>query len=383
MLNTLIRLGGCLVAAHLAVALRTAPLAAQQPGDQPALPFYQPTPAAVASQPPARTQGMAQLTASPNNVPVPVQNPTYYNNVVVPVGGYYPYYDPYGGYLTGTANLVNAAGQFATQIQRAGLLQQQVVRSQVDTRNKIIQQRIYENSITPNSEDVRMQQMMAKLRYSRHNPAPADIWSGDALNSLFTAIQSAQLQGVQGPSVALPEDALKHINLSQAGKINAGLGMLRDAGKFDWPVILQDDAFKKDREHVEEVAPRAVLQATRGKVDAKTINDLQTTAKRMESTLKGMVQDAAPDQYMDGKKFLNAVATSFKLLQDPSIGDYFNKFAPRGRTVAELVKHMSDNGLTFAPAMPGDESYYQGMYQSFLSYDAGISQLVARQSSPR
>ena len=32
--------------------------------------------------------------------------------------------------------------------------------------------------------------------------------------------------------------------------------------------------------------------------------------------------------------------------------------------------------------MLGDESFYQGVYQSFLRYDTGISQLVARQSPP-
>jgi hypothetical protein len=370
-LKILIRLGGPLAAVFFAVGV--APLAAQQSG----LPLYKPQ-AGGGSQPPAQMGGTARITAPPSNTPAPVQNPNVYNNVVVPVGGGYPGYGPYGGYMSGKADLVNASGQFMMDVQQAGLMQQQVIQSQVDTRNQIIQQRMYENSITPNSEDMRDQDMIRKLRYSRNNPAPADVWSGDALNSLYADIQSAHLHGVRGPQVPLPQDALKHINLAQAGKINAGVGLWRDGGKFDWPFILQEDAFKKDRTHLEEIAPAAVLQASMGKVDAKTYRDLLATADRIEASLKGIVQDAAPDQYMEGKKYLYALHSSIKLLQDPLIGDYFNKWAPRGRTVAELVQHMTANGLNFAAAMPGDESYYQGVYQSFLQYDTNVTQLVAR-----
>jgi hypothetical protein len=379
--NTFFRPGRLLFGAGVALVVLAAPLAAQQPPPQQGLPFYQPpAQGGAASQPPARTQGTAQLAASPSNVPAPAPNPTFYNNVVVPVGGAYPYYDPYGGYLRGKADLVNASGQFMIQNQQAALMQQDVIRSQVDTRNKIIQQRQYEASITPNSEDVRMDDMMKKLRYSRNNPAPASIWSGDALNSLYTSIKGAQIQGVVGPSIDLPQDALMHINLAQAGKLNAGIGLWREGGKLDWPLILQDKAFDKDRKHMDEIAPTAVLQATMGKVDPKTYKDLVDTQRRLQSTLLGMVQDAAPDQYMDGKKYLRALESSIKLLQDPKIADYFNKWAPRGRTVAELVHHMMTNGLDFAPALPGDESYYQAVYQSFLAYDTGISQLVSSQS---
>jgi hypothetical protein len=66
------------------------------------------------------------------------------------------------------------------------------------------------------------------------------------------------------------------------------------------------------------------------------------------------------------------------MLQDPNVANYFGKWAPSGRTVAELVQHLSKNGLEFAPASPGDEAAYQALYQSFLAYDGAISQLVSR-----
>jgi hypothetical protein len=379
-MKSVFQLSGSLVVAGIAVALAASPVNGQ-PGTP--NPFYSGAPAqapAGTNQPPAQTQGMARLAAAPTTPPTPVQNTTYYNNVVAPVGGYYPYNDPYGGYLSGKANLVNASGQFMIANQQAALMQQQVTQSQVDTRNKIIQQRMYENSITPNTEDVRMQEMLTKLRHSRNSPPPADIWSGDALNSLYQAILSAQRTGIQAYPVALDAETLKHINLTQPGKVNASIGILRDGGKLDWPLVLQDDAFKKDREKLDELSPRAVAQAATGKVDAKTQNELAVTVDRMQATLLRMVADVAPDQYMAGKKFLRELGKSYKVLQDPNVANFFGKWVPRGRTVAELVQHLTTNGLEFAPASPGDEPAYQALYQNFLTYDSQIGQLVARQA---
>jgi hypothetical protein len=375
-LKTFSQLGGALV---LALSVGTPPLAAQQPPSQPTLPFYQPPPAQAPAQPPAQTQGAARITAAPVAPPVPVQNPTYYNNVVVPpAGGYFPYTDPYGGYMNGKANLVNASGQFMIANQEAALMREQVTQSQVDTRNKIIQQGRYEASITPNTEDVRQQEALNTLRYSRNNPPPADIWSGLALNSLTLAMQSTLRAGVQGPPVALPQDALLHINLNQPGKVNSSIGILRDGGKLDWPLILQDDPFKKDRERLDQLSPTAVLQASMGRVDAKILKELPLIVERMQAQLLRMVQDVAPNDYMDGKKFLRELDKSYRVLNDPNVAQYFGKWAPRGRTVGELVQHITSNGLQFAPASPGDEPYYMALYQSFLTYDTGISQLVSR-----
>jgi hypothetical protein len=50
--------------------------------------------------------------------------------------------------------------------------------------------------------------------------------------------------------------------------------------------------------------------------------------------------------------------------------------------VAELVAHMTANGLKFAPAVSGDESFYTALYQDLVAYDSGIATLVARPGPP-
>ena len=41
--------------------------------------------------------------------------------------------------------------------------------------------------------------------------------------------------------------------------------------------------------------------------------------------------------------------------------------------MAELVKFMTDEGLWFAPAAPGDESAYLALYHALAAFDAGMT----------
>jgi hypothetical protein len=38
--------------------------------------------------------------------------------------------------------------------------------------------------------------------------------------------------------------------------------------------------------------------------------------------------------------------------------------------VAELVQFLTDNGLVFASAAPGDETAYRALYDALAAYDA-------------
>jgi hypothetical protein len=372
--------GAALLLAVAALSLAERPLFGQQP-QLPQGPMM--APPGLGQQPPAQTQGMGRLATAPPMTQVPVQSSTYYNNVVAaPYGGYYPGIDPYGGYMNGAANVINATGQYYSQLQQARQGSEVANQMQIDTRNKLIQQRMYEASITPNSEDLRQQEMMQKLRVSRNNPPQQDIWSGFALNALLTALAGPTNNGFRGPPVPLPDGCLAHINYT-TGKAHVGLGLLRDNGKFDWPLILQDDPFKKQRDRIDLLAPQAVMQATMGRVDPKILRELPSLCDVMDQNLKGIVDSAAPDEYMIGKKYLRELRASFKILESPDIASYYGKYTPRGKTVAELVAHMSSLGLTFTPCVPGDETWYVDIYQSFLKYDTEVSELITRAPPPR
>ena len=46
-----------------------------------------------------------------------------------------------------------------------------------------------------------------------------------------------------------------------------------------------------------------------------------------------------------------------------------------GKTVAELIKNMTADGLRFAPATQGDDGAYRALHNALNAYDSGIMSL--------
>jgi hypothetical protein len=51
--------------------------------------------------------------------------------------------------------------------------------------------------------------------------------------------------------------------------------------------------------------------------------------------------------------------------------------------VAELIKYMSDKGLIFAPAVPGDADSYRMLYRALQAFDAGMASVASSGSGGR
>jgi hypothetical protein len=345
-------------------------------GDPPPNMVMRQRPPTDVSQPSMQTQVGGGPTV--NRTVAPTVNP----NAFAPVGfspyGFTPYVSPAYGFLSGAADVINANGQYLNSVQDARLRQSQADMSKLDLRQRIIQQKQYEYSLMPNPEDVRQKEMMERLRRSRNDPPLTEIWSGDALNSLFMAIQRGQKQGLRGPKVPLADSLLNRINVT-TGTTTAGAGMLRNVTRFEWPLILTDAAFSKEREQIEKLAREAVDQVGSGPVAPATIRSLNTAVAAMESTIKRKVADITPTEYVQGMRYVRELRDSFKVFQDPNASNYFNgKFTARGPTVYDLVNQMSSQGLRFAPAARGDEDAYTSLHRALVIYDYGMSQYASR-----
>src|SRR5262249_14696193 len=124
---------------------------------------------------------------------------------------------------------------------------------------------------------------------------------------------------------------------------------------------------------------KALEQAMKGPVDPALIGQVRDTIETMKVLLKQMVKDVSPGPYMDGKRFLNELDESYTALKSPEVANYFNgKWSAQGATVADLVDYMMKNGLQFAPATAGDQSFYAAFFQSLLTYDVQLTQTVSR-----
>lgn len=328
------------------------------------------------------------LTA-PSVLPAPIFN----------YGGYYPrgyglgyglgygwgtqwMQNPYQGYLNGAANITTANAQYQLTIQQAKQAREEARRSALETRKQTLLERDWERSLQPDPEQIRQQQMQKSLQRSRNNPPSVEIWSGTALNDLLRAVQSSQKSGATGSDVPLSPEVLKHINFT-TGTTYGGVGLLRNDGKLTWPYALSQSAFDSTRKQMNELLPQAIEQARSGPVSAEVLNTIRSTQQQLDRILDAQAANMTPSEFTEASRYLRELKDSLRVLQQSDVAKYFRPaWTPQGATVGELVQQMTREGLRFAPAVSGDESYYTALHRALVDYDLGAAQLTAMRARP-
>jgi hypothetical protein len=319
-----------------------------------------------------RALGPADFTSAPL-----VNYPQFVNPGFVP--GWPGYFQtPLNGYLTGVASVTQANADYQVTIQQAKLAQEQARQAALDTRRKTLDQARYEQSLMPNPEELRQRAILEAINRSRNNPPATEIWSGKALNDLFTAIKMGHLQGLRGPIVPLDQQLLRRINLTD-GTTRGSVGPLRDGGKLRWPLPLTGPTFKKSRDRLDELAVQAFNQGSSGGIADETIAAMRMVVRQLDTEVSNAVKELTPDEYIQSMRFVRQMRDTVQTLQNPNVANFFsNKWTPQGNTVGELVAFLAGNGLSFAPAAPGDEPAYTVLYNNLLAYDQGLAQFARR-----
>lgn len=321
---------------------------------------------------------------NPNLATNPFANPAL--DAIAATPGYVnPYnpagwgFDPVSGFLRGIADVTTANAQSYVTIQRARILNQQALQSQIDTRRRLIEEARWERMNTPGAEDIRLRDMEMALARSRRNPPVGEIWSGKALNVLLAHLIDQQGKGNKGPLVALDEDVLKKVNVTDGTGGNVGL--LKADGKIPWVPSLQGMDFASLRETLDAKLPAAVTQLKFGQpVEKGTLDDIRAALRAANAKLDEIIARLSPTDYLEAKRFLGQLDQAQRALQNPNATNYFTgKWAAKATNVNELVKQMAETGLQFAPATPGDEAAYRSLYYSLASYDANLPALIANQ----
>jgi len=293
-------------------------------------------------------------------------------------GGYTPYgagslaglYDPTAATMQGLASLTDATGKYWISIQQARLLREDSRRSALDTARKEIEYERWRLSQMPTAQTMRDAEMKTELERARRDPPPTEVWSGKSLNELLRSIQNGKLNTAASPT--LEEDTLKQINLSDNNS-RGNVGMLKQ-GKLSWPLSLQEKQFDKARKDLSRNLWRLVDQLKdKEPLDSALLKDVNADFKALNTILNDGADDLSPAQYIEAKRYLNSLGLAIKALSDSKVANYFNNtWNAKGKTAAELVNHMTKEGLTFAPAAPGDEAAYTALYHALRSYEANL-----------
>jgi hypothetical protein len=293
---------------------------------------------------------------------VPIPTPVY------PTNPYVEYKGPYGGYLSGAADVINSQGQFMTSQQQAYLTREQVKQASIESRRKAFDENLYERAKRPTLEDERERARIENLRRSRNDPPITEIWSGKALNDLLLAIQQQFNRKIEGPNVPLEESVVRHINVT-GSQTGGSLGLLRQDGRLEWPLTLRTAPFKSEREKLDQLCYTAYKQAASNSVDADTIQGMVGAVDAMTAQLKRNVDDISANDYIKAKRFLNELNDTINILQDPNVGKYVNQtWVARGSTVGDLTREMTRQGLKFARATAADQAAYVALHSGMVAY---------------
>ena len=278
--------------------------------------------------------------------------------------------DPTAGFLRGTADIINATGNYYKNVQSARIIQSQADESRIDYRRRLIDEARYERMNLMTTEELRQQQLARQLARARHEPPIEEIASGKSLNDLLHHLTSDPARP-KGPNIPLDDEVLQRINVTSPTEATASVGLLKDEGNLQWPQALKGHEFDEPRKDLEAKMVDAV-QALKfnNAVKQGDLNDLDQDLKRLRTLVEK--SELSPTDYIAAKDYLDQVSSAILALGDPNVVKYFNhKFS--AKNVAELVDDMRTKGLDFAAAAPGDAGAYRALQQALVAYDYGIS----------
>jgi hypothetical protein len=279
--------------------------------------------------------------------------------------------DPYAA----AAAALNAQGQLMVNQMQASLIQQQLVSAQLANRRTQFDETLYETANTPTAEQQRQRLFAQQLFRSLNSPPLTEIWSGQALNVLL--VDLSQTPGDRSSTrlstftLPLDEADLRSIRLTAAGRPTS-VDFLQNNGELRWPLALTSDSFQEARQGLTQSVKQAVQERDSARnPDPVLAGRLAAEVDRMQAQLKQEASTLSCQQYRDARAFLNRLGNDVRTLQaQPQMGSASaGKALVQVKTVPELVRRMSDTGLAFAPAGPGEEAAYKALHQALVLYD--------------
>jgi hypothetical protein len=283
-------------------------------------------------------------------------------------------------YLWATGALIDGQSAEMLSAGQAELLHEQQRSAALEAQRELIDRYLQRQGTAPTVQDAREQAQARELRHSMGELGAADARSGAALNTLLAEAERVQARGLQGPDVAVSGDTLESVNV--APESGGSVAILR-GGRPHWPAALTGDRYGPPRDRIEAALTEAVREAKDGRVRPATLREAEAGLQALRRAVARDAADLSPAEWRRAKHCVADVESALVALQHPKAANYFNgTYKARGGTVADLVRHMSGNGLKFAPAADGDAAAYRALHAALASYLRGVQDRPVFPQSP-
>lgn len=283
----------------------------------------------------------------------------------------------YGGFgggaaIMGEAQLLQAYGSVIINQEQGRLLREQAMQAKIDTARKRFDFDLYVRANTPTFSDEQKRIARNTLSRIQISSNPAEIASGKALNILLDDIRKFPLKKATIEAYPLSEDVLRQLNVTTK---TLGVGLLRNDGKFTWPVALQDLIPAEQRKALEKQVQIAAANAAAGKIDGQILADIGLRMEDVKRTLQAKVGDIPPSQYLNADRFLSEFRDARQAIEEGqmAVQDKFSRFVVGGKSMQDVADYMVSNGLRFAPASSNDVAGYQALFDGLRHFDIALN----------
>lgn len=257
--------------------------------------------------------------------------------------------------LNALANIDHAeADRVRSQVQgqQAVRMQHENLRRIPETRKQLYEHLRWERDFKIKLSDEAREIARRKRVQAAEEPPPqfeSLVRDGSALNVLLDHL--ARHPVPKERSTAIPAGILKDVHINVLG----GSASLLRKDRLSWPLLLQEERFRDDREDIERllVKARADARMAEGKLD--TIKPLFEAVDRLEGSLVRYFKANSGDSwvwrgYLPALRHVKELQENLKMLeQSETVARILGK-PLEARTVCELIGLMHDNGYRFAPA---------------------------------
>src|SRR5262249_49385198 len=132
---------------------------------------------------------------------------------------------------------------------------------------------------------------------------------------------------------------------------------------------------KEQRKQLGELLRIAISQVkANGGMDGEIGRQLEDIVTSLQTQLRNNTVNLSFDAHLEAKMFLKNLRDAIAALKQGDAQFMFRgESRVKAKSVPELVKWMTDNGLQFAAAGPGDEAAYTTLRAKLASYDRSVS----------
>ena len=95
--------------------------------------------------------------------------------------------------------------------------------------------------------------------------------------------------------------------------------------------------------------------------------------EQLKKQLPSIARNQTFNSYVEAKAFINNLDDAVIALGQPDAISHFDgEYTVKAKTVPDLVRWLTDKGLQFAPAIPGDEAAYTALHGALAAYDKAV-----------